>query len=83
MNEKVTITNRSEIEIQGANRVIASTSKEAVVEIENSTLVISGNNLEVTKLDLENHIVKFSGTITNVKFAEKHEKTSFLKRLFK
>ncbi len=83
MNEKVTIVNRNEIEIQGANRVIASTAKEAVVELENGVMVISGNNLEVTKLDLENKEVKFSGTISNVKFTEKHEKVGLLKRLFK
>lgn len=83
MNEKVTIVNRNEIEIQGSNRVIASTAKEAVVELENGVMVISGNNLEVTKLDLENKEVKFSGTISNVKFTEKHEKVGLLKRLFK
>ena len=83
MNEKVTIVNRNEIEIQGANRVIASTAKESVVELENGVMVISGNNLEVTKLDLENKEVKFSGTISNVKFTEKHEKVGLLKRLFK
>ena len=83
MNEKVTIVNRNEIEIQGANRFIASTAKEAVVELENGLMVISGNNLEVTKLDLENKEVKFSGAISNVKFTEKHEKVGLLKRLFK
>ena len=83
MNEKVTIVNRNEIEIQGGNRVIASTAKEAVVELENGVMVISGNNLEVTKLDLENKEVKFSGTISNVKFTEKNEKVGLLKRLFK
>lgn len=83
MNEKVTILDRKEIEIIGATRVTASTAKEAVVEIDGGMLTISGNNLEVTKLDLDNHEVKFSGQINDVKFSERREKVGLLKRIFK
>ncbi len=83
MNEKVTILDRKEIEILGATRVIASTAKEAVIEIEGGIMTVSGNNLEVTKLDLDNREVKFSGQINNVKFSDKREKVGLLKRIFK
>lgn len=83
MNEKVTIINRNEIEVQGATRVIASTAKEAVVEIEGGVMTITGANLEVTKLDLDNKEVKFSGIISNVKFSERREKVGLIKRIFK
>lgn len=83
MNEKVTIINRNEIEAQGATRVIASTAKEAVVEIEGGVMTITGANLEVTKLDLDNKEVKFSGIISNVKFSERREKVGLIKRIFK
>ena len=83
MNEKVTILDRKEIEILGATRVIASTAKEAVIEIEGGIITVSGNNLEVTKLDLDNREVKFSGQINNVKFSDKREKVGLLKRIFK
>ena len=83
MNEKVTILDRKEIEILGATRVIASTAKEAVSEIEGGIMTVSGNNLEVTKLDLDNREVKFSGQINNVKFSDKREKVGLLKRIFK
>lgn len=83
MNEKVTILDRKEIEILGATRVIASTAKEAVIEIEGGIMTVSGNNLEVTKLDLDNREVKFSGQINNVKFFDKREKVGLLKRIFK
>lgn len=83
MNEKVTILDRKEIEIIGATRVTTSTAKEAVVEIDGGMLTISGNNLEVTKLDLDNNEVKFSGQINDVKFSERHEKVGLLKRIFK
>ena len=83
MNEKVTIINRNEIEVQGATRVIASTAKESVVEIEGGVMTITGANLEVTKLDLDNKEVKFSGIISNVKFSERREKVGLIKRIFK
>ena len=83
MNEKVTIINRNEIEVQGATRVIATTAKESVVEIEGGVMTITGANLEVTKLDLDNKEVKFSGIISNVKFSEKREKVGLIKRIFK
>lgn len=83
MNEKVTIINRNEIEVQGATRVIASTAKEAVVEIEGGVMTITGVNLEVTKLDLDNKEVKFGGIISNVKFSERREKVGLIKRIFK
>mgnify|MGYP001625284883 CR=1 FL=1 len=83
MNEKVTILDRKEIEILGATRVIASTAKEAVIEIEGGIMTVAGNNLEVTKLDLDNREVKFSGQINNVKFSDKREKVGLLKRIFK
>ena len=83
MNEKVTILDRKGIEILGATRVIASTAKEAVIEIEGGIMTVAGNNLEVTKLDLDNREVKFSGQINNVKFSDKREKVGLLKRIFK
>ena len=83
MSEKIIIQDRNMIEITGATRVVASTAKEAVVELENGTVILSGNNLEVTKLDLDNHEVKFSGIITDLKFSDKREEVGLLKRIFK
>ncbi len=83
MNEKITIFNRNEIELIGANKVTASTQKEAVVELENGVAVISGENLEVVNLNLESKEVKFTGIITGVKFEHKKEKIGLLKRIFK
>ena len=83
MSEKIIIQDRNITEITGATRVIASTAKEAVVELENGTVILSGNNLLLTKLDLDNLELKFSGIITNLKFSDKREKVGLLKRIFK
>lgn len=84
MNEIITIENSSNISIKGATKVASSTSTQAIVETSENTLVISGQNLEVRKLDLENGEVVFLGKIINIKFAPiGNSKTPFLKRLFK
>ncbi len=81
--QTILIENQNKTVINGAIRVLSSTTTQAVVEIENNNLILTGKNIEVTKLDLENKEVIFDGEITALKFAAKTEKTNFIKRLFK
>ena len=81
--ETITIEDRKKIVIIGAMKVLSSTNNQAVVEVEDSTLVISGQSIEVTKLNLEEKQVIFAGEIDSVKYTKKAEKVGLLKRLFK
>lgn len=81
--ETITLEDRKQISILGANKIVSSTTSQAVVEISDSTLVISGTNIEVRKLDLDNKEVCFTGEITSLKYLKKSEKSSLFKRLFK
>lgn len=83
MEDKVIIDSRKFITIFGATKVISSTLTQAVVEINDATMIISGSNMEVVKLNLDDKEVEFSGEIKEVKYSHKQEKTSFLKRIFK
>lgn len=81
--ETILIEDRKKIAIKGATKVVSSTDTQAVVEVGGGNVLISGTNIEVTKLDLENKEVSFSGTINGIKYTQKAEKTNLLKRLFK
>ncbi len=81
--ESLCIEDRKKLILTGATKVISSTSTQAVVEVGDTNIVISGTNIEVTKLDLDNKTVTFSGNINSVKYTAKTEKTSLLKRMFK
>ena len=81
--ENILIEDRKKILIKGAKKVLSTTSNQAVVEVEDCNIIITGNNIEVTKLDLENKEVVFSGELTNLKYSKKVEKTNIIKRLFK
>lgn len=81
--ESLCIEDRKKLILTGATKFVSSTSTQAVVEVGDTNIVISGTNIEVTKLDLDNKTVTFSGNINSVKYTAKTEKTSLLKRMFK
>lgn len=83
MNEIVTIENQNLMTVKGATKVRSSTQNAAEVEIDQTLLLISGSDLEVKKLDLDNKEVVFSGNITHLKFVRHGEKQSLFKRVFK
>ena len=83
MSEIINIENQNSVSIKGATKICSSTQNQSVVECGDTTIVISGNDLEVKKLDLENKEVCFTGKIVNIKFSSKTQKQPLLKRIFK
>lgn len=83
MNNFITIENQNLITIKGTTKVLSSTQNQASVECGETTIFISGSELEVKKLDLEDREVSFGGKITQIKFSSKNEKMPLLKRVFK
>ena len=81
--ESIFIEDRKKLTLMGATKVVSSTNTQAVVEVAGSNVVLSGSNIEVIKLDLDNKQVVFSGNVTAVKYVQKGDKTPILKRLFK
>jgi len=81
--ETICLEDRKKLIVKGATKVVSSTTNQAVVEIVDCNIIISGTNIEVTKLDLENKEVIFAGNINSFKYMKKAEKTGFIKRLFK
>lgn len=81
--ESILIEDRKKLTLMGALKVVSATSTQAVVEVANNNVVITGSNIEVTKLNLDNKEVCFSGNIVGVKYMQKAEKGNFIKRLFK
>lgn len=81
--ENITIENRGFITITGATKMLSSTETQSVVEIGDCNVVISGQNLEITKLDLDNKEVNIKGLVNSLKYSQKADKTNLFKRLFK
>ena len=77
------IEDQKKLKIIGAKKIISSTVTQAVVETEENSLIISGNDLEITRLDLENKEVDFLDVVSSIKYTNTAEKKGFFKRLFK
>jgi sporulation protein YabP len=75
------LTNRSKLTLSGVEKVIAISETKVFLIVGGSQLKISGNNLQVEKLDVENGLLRLDGFVDEIKFDQK--KVPFLKRFFK
>ena len=72
------------LEIKGATKVLSSTQTQAIVEADQKCFILSGNNIEVKQLNLDECVVCFYGDWSSIKIGcSKKEKPPFLKRIFK
>lgn len=81
--QSILLEDRTKLTIKGATKVLSSTNNQAIVELQEQNLVISGQNIEITNLNLENGEVVFNGEINSIKYSPKNEKKNIIKRLFK
>ncbi len=75
------LVNRTKLTLTGVERVIATSETRVFLTVSASALKISGSNIQVEKLDVENGVLKLEGMIDEIKYNQKKE--PFLKRLFK
>jgi len=77
----LTLQNRNQLTLSGVEKVISMSESQICLVACSSSLSIYGNGLTVQKLDVENGILKITGTVGTLKYDEKKE--NFLKRIFK
>ncbi len=83
MDNKLTLTNRKNLCLTGIEKVVGISDSELLVEVDGVALSVQGSNMEVKKLDVESGILEVDGMINNVKYFDKKQKLSFIKRIFK
>lgn len=83
MIDLITIENQNTFTVKGATKIRTSTPSSAVIEAGENCLIVTGSDMEVKKLDLDNKEVVLAGKFSVVKFLRGNEKQSFLKRIFK
>lgn len=83
MQELICIENEKAVSVKGAKKIISSTPTQTIIQTQSSSVIFSGSQMEVKKLDIENGEVVLSGDIYNVKFSRKTEKQPLFKRIFK
>lgn len=83
MKESIFIEEQKYITITGVTKVVSSSPNGAIVQTNDNNINITGSDMEVKKLDLDEGEVSFSGLFTNIKFCTQKEKVSLWKRIFK
>lgn len=81
-NSKITITNQNITNLCGVSKVCSATENCISVIVDNKNFIFEGNNLQVTKLDVESGIVDFEGTIFSIKLGKQKAKKNIFKRIF-
>lgn len=83
MDNKLTLINRKNLSLTGIEKVVGISDSELLVEVDGVVLSVQGENMEVKKLDVDSGILEIEGLINTIKYFEKKQKLSFIKRIFK
>lgn len=79
----IVLTDRTNLKISGVLGVNNLTETDVCVIVGNDLLLIHGENLKAEKLSVETGELIINGIIASIKFENKKEKQSLLKRIFK
>ena len=83
-NSQVILNNRKELKISGVERVYESNESKLQLKVAGSNVIICGEQLSITKLDVKQGLVEASGLVTDIKYTgQTGEKSNFFKRIFK
>lgn len=83
--QNIILENREKLSVTGVTDILTFDEEEIILETENGTLEILGNDLKVEKLSLDTGEILARGIINSVNYAnENHQKSGgFFKNIFK
>ncbi len=79
----IRLENREKLNVTGVLDVVRFDEFEILCECEKGVLSIKGDNLHISKIELEKGELTVDGLITSLSFEDKAVKGSFFKSLFK
>ena len=79
----IVLSNRTNLSVSGTNKVISIKSDLIQLDTVFGGLIITGEQLELIKLDNTTTRAEISGTINSFKFVESKEKEHFFRKIFK
>ena len=82
-NSFLTLNNRSTLSLTGVEKVFEANQTKVQLQVAGSVLGITGQNLNITKLDVEKGEVQIDGIVDELKFSSQQQKTNFFKKMFK
>ena len=81
--KSLSLNKDKELTLTGAKKIISCTPNQCVIETDSNKTILTGQNIEVKKLDLDNELIVLQGDFYNIKLQTTEERKSLLKRIFK
>ena len=84
INHTLTLLKRQTLSLTGITEVISVSESCLVCNLSDGNLIVTGDNLKVSKLDVESGNMELNGNVCSIKYGGKSkQKENFLKKLFK
>lgn len=80
VNEFLSITNRKNLKLEGITEVLSSSDTNLNLKLKDTTLLILGENINITKFDISTGIIEAEGKFNCIKYGKNG---NIFKRLFK
>ena len=79
----IVLNNRSNLSVSGTNKIISLKPDLIQLNTNSGGLIITGQNLELIKLDNTSTRAEIAGNIDSLKFVETKSKEHFFRKIFK
>lgn len=80
---QVTLLNRQTLTITGVEKVYETNENKIQLKVSNSNLLINGEGLNISRLDVETGVVQINGIINELKYTTAESKGNIFKKIFK
>ena len=81
-SSEIRLSNRELLNITGVEKVYESNNNKLQVRVAGVNMLVTGENLNIVKLDVDSGVVEVSGLVNEIKYIG-DGKSNFFKRLFK
>ena len=79
-NESLILLNRKNLKLEGIVEIISTSDTNISVKLKDSPLYLTGNSINITRLDIEQGILEANGNFESIKYTKNG---GFFKKLFK
>ncbi|MDR0880511.1 MAG: YabP/YqfC family sporulation protein [Clostridioides sp.] len=84
MEQNISMKDRSNLVISGVEHIYSFTDKKVEVRTVAGEMVIEGEEMDMSKLSLDENIINIDGTINSIVYAKARKpQESFFKKVFK
>ena len=77
------LNNRNELHLTGIKKVRSTEPSNIIANLDNTSIIIHGNNLSVQQLDIKEGTLQITGNVDSIKYSNQAAKSFSFKNMFK